>query len=107
VEKFGLDSLKTQKMNALELEVAKEKATSLGIAGKRLQSSIVEYAQSISRDDISEDERERLLDALVANINALIVQRELVGLIHDNMQWVLRTYDIPQPALAKLGVARS
>jgi hypothetical protein len=104
VQKFGLDSLKTQKMSALELEIAKEKSTALGIAGKRLQNSIVKYRQSIAHSGVTSDERERLLAAVAANIQALIVQRELVGLIHDNMKWVIETYDIPKEALAKLGV---
>jgi hypothetical protein len=93
-------------MSPLELEIIKEKSTALGIAGKRLQNSIVKYRQSLSHDGGTSDERCRLLAALAANIQALIVQRELVGLVHDNMQWVVQTYDIPKEALAKLGVVQ-
>jgi hypothetical protein len=107
LQKFGLDSLKTQKVSALELELVKEKSTALGLAGKTLQSSIVKYQQSVSRNGVTLDERDRLLAAVAANIQALVVQRELVGLIHDNMQWVVQTYDIPTEALARLGVVQS
>jgi hypothetical protein len=104
VQKFGLESLKTQKMSALALEIAKEKSTALGVAGKNLQIAIEKYRQSITDDGIASDERERLLATVAAKIQALIVQRELVGLIHDNMKWVVETYDIPKEALAKLGL---
>lgn len=104
MQKFCLDSLKTQKLSALELEFAKEKLTALAIAGKQLQISIAKYRQSISRDGATSEERGRLLATLAANIQTLIVQRELIGLTHDNIQWVVQAYDVPREALAKLGV---
>lgn len=107
MQKFGLDSLKTQKLSPLELELAKEKSTALGIAGKQLQNSIAKYRKSISRGSVTSEERGRLLAALAADIQALIVQRELVGLTHDNIQWVVQAYDVPEAALAKLGVVQS
>jgi hypothetical protein len=106
LQKFGLDSLKSEKMSALELEIAKEKSTALGIAGKKLRDSIAEYRQSISHNDVAWEERDRLLAAVLANVQALIVQRELVGFIHDNMHWINQTYDVPKEALAKLGAVQ-
>jgi hypothetical protein len=103
LQKFGLDSLKSDKMRALELEIAKEKSTALGVAGKRLRDSIAEYTQSISSAAVSSDERARLLSSVSANVQALIVQRELVGFTHDNMKWINQTYEVPEEALAKLG----
>jgi hypothetical protein len=91
-------------MNALELEIAKEKSTALGIAGKKLHDSIGKYKQSVSREGMVSDERDRLLADVVTNIQALIVQRELVGFIHENMQWINQTYDVPAEVLAKLGM---
>ena len=107
MQKFGLDSLKTQKLSALELKLAKEKSTALGLAGKQLRNSLAKYRNSISQDGVSSDERGRLLAALAADIQALIVQRDLVGLTHDNMQWVVQTFEVPKEALAKLGVVQS
>ena len=106
LQKFGLDSLKSEKMSALELEIAKEKSTALGIAGKKLRDSIAEYRQSISHNDVASEERDRLLASVLANVQALIVQRELVGFIHDNMHWINQTYDVPKEALAKLGAVQ-
>jgi hypothetical protein len=107
LQKFGLGSLKTQKLSALELELAKEKLTALAIAGKQLQKSIAKYRQSISQGSTTSDERDRRLARLAANIQALIVQRELIRLTHDNIQWVVQTYDVPREALVKLGVVQS
>jgi hypothetical protein len=107
LQKFGLDTLKTQKLSALELELAKEKLTALAIAGKQLQISIAKYRQSISQAGTTSDQRGRLLATLAANIQTLIVQRELIGLTHDNIQWVVQAYDVPGEALAKLGVVQS
>ena len=107
MQKFGLDSLKAEKISALELEIAKEKSTALGIAGKKLRESIAKYRQCISHDGADSNERDQLLVSLAANIQALIVQRELVGLIHDNMVWIIQTYDPPKEALAKLGADSS
>ena len=108
LQKFGLDSLKSEKLSALELEIAKEKSTALGIAGKRIRDSIVEYTHleythSILNAAVSSDERARLLASVSANVQALIVQRELVGFTHDNMKWIAQTYDVPEEVLAKLG----
>ena len=105
MQKFGIDSLKDEKLNALELEMAKEKSSALGIAGKELRRSIELYRQSISADAAAAGGRERLLDAVTTNIQALIVQRELVGFVHENMRWVIQTYDPPKEALLKLGIS--
>jgi hypothetical protein len=61
LQKFGLDALESEKKNALELEIAKEKSTSLGIAGKKLRDSIVKYRQSTSYNDVASQERDRPL----------------------------------------------
>jgi hypothetical protein len=103
LQKFGLDSLKSEKMSALEREIAKEKSTSLGIAGKNLRDSIAKYRQSASQNAVASEERDRLLAFVLANVQALVVQRELVGFIHDNMYWIIQTYDLPKEALTKLG----
>jgi len=103
LQKFGLDSLQSDKISALELEIAKAKSTALGIAGRRLRESILKYTQSISSNAVSSDEQDSLLAAVSENVQALIVQRELVGFTHDNMNWINQTYDVPKEALAKLG----
>jgi hypothetical protein len=92
-------------MSALELEIAKEKSTSLGIAGKNLRDSIEKYRQSTSQNAVASEERGRFLASVLANVQALVIQRELVGFIHDNMNWIIETYDLPKEALTKLGAS--
>lgn len=106
MQKFGLDSLQSDRMNALELEIVKEKSTALGIAGKRLRESIEKYTQSFESHAVSSEDRDRLLAAVSENVQALNVQRELVGLTHDNMNWIIKTYGVPPEALAKLGAVQ-
>lgn len=106
MQKFGLDTMQSEKMNALELEIIKEKSTALGTAGKRLRESIEKYTQSIANDALSSDERDRLLASVSENVQALVVQRELVGFTQDNMAWINQTYDVPKEALAKLGAVQ-
>lgn len=76
------------------------------MAGKRLRDSIAKYRQSTSHRDIAPAERELLLASVLADVQALIVQRELVGFIHDNMKWINQTHDIPQEVLTKLGAVQ-
>lgn len=102
MQKFGLDSLKSEKMTALELEIAKEKSTALGIAGKKLRDSILDYRQATSQNGVASGDVDRLLASVLANVQALIVQRELVGFIHDNVSWINQAYDVPTEILAKL-----
>jgi len=106
LQKFGLDSLQTGKHSALEREIAKEKATALGIAGEKLRNSIEIYRKAISEAAARPEDRARLLASVSANVSALIIQRELVGLIHENLQWVIQNYEIPDEVLAKLGISR-
>lgn len=88
--------------NALELEIAKEKAGSLGIAGKKLQHSIDRYHEMFPAG--ATHRRDGLAGDVADNLWALIVQREVVGLRHDNVKWVLQNYDVPEAALTKLGL---
>lgn len=101
MEKFGLDSLLPQKNNNLELEIAKEKATALGLAGKRLKQSLEAYR---SEPTTARERRESLLARVAESLSELLIQRELTGVPHENSEWVLRTFDIPPEVLVKLGL---
>ena len=102
MQKFGLDPLSKQQGGGLELEIAKEKASALGIAGKRLERSLAGYR----RAQVGCDPKalEELLSRISEHLSEFLIQRELVGLPHENLEWVLRTYDIPAQVLARLGL---
>jgi hypothetical protein len=64
LEKFGLDSLDRQKPGALELEIAKERASALGLAGKKLEGSLAQYRSSIE-DAAAPASRDELIASLL------------------------------------------
>lgn len=104
MEKFGLDVLRDQKLSALDQEIAKEKASALGIAGKKLEQLLTEYRLKIERGG-SRDQPE-LISRIAHNLSEFLIQRELAGIPHENLQWILKTYDIPEEILARLGLRR-
>lgn len=104
MQKFGLDTLQTGKATSLEREIAKEKAAALGLAGAKLRRSLATYRKSLRHDGPTAD-RDRLLAQIAEDLSALLVQREILGLVHENVAWVLKTYDIPAEALSMLGIA--
>lgn len=102
MQKFGLDSQRTQKLSVLEGEILREQATALGRAGKKLRVSIESF--SATKPTTATDER-TLIDEIAANVWELSLQREFVGMVHGNLQWIAEHYTIPREALKKLGVA--
>jgi hypothetical protein len=100
-----LDSRRANRASVLRYEIAKEQAEGLGLAGKKLQESIDRY------NDALQDGRERarhdeLLGDVAARAWALIVQRELIGFVHENQKWVVEHFAIPGAALRLMGRAR-
>lgn len=104
MQKFGLDSLIRDKHSALELEIAKEQATALGIAGNKLKESIEEYRAS-SAMPLDEDLREAQIRNISERFWALILQREFVGLVHENVDWIKKHYEIPNEVFALFGTS--
>lgn len=103
MEKFGLDSPPQQKLNALEQEIAKEKASALGITGKKLAQLLTDYRQNLRQSGAATCQ-EALISKIADNLSELLIQRELAGLPHENLEWVLKTYDVPEEVLERLGI---
>ena len=99
MQKFGLQRNSSSQYSAIELEIVKEQATVLGRAGKKLRLSLESYQQK--HDDKKTD------DALIKEISncvwELIIQREFIGFIDGNLEWVRRNYVIPEEAINLLG----
>jgi hypothetical protein len=89
-------------MNDLELEIAREQAEALGLAGKKLQESIDAFNRAARQAETSVD-HDRLLGDIASRAWALMVQRELMGFTHENLRWVLDRFDVPDGALRKMG----
>jgi DNA topoisomerase VI subunit B len=105
VQKFGLDALLHGKPSPLELEIAKERAGALGRTGRRLQKSLDVYAKELG-SRARPEKIERMVEEIAAIVFEFLTQRETMGLVHENLEWVLKTYDLPDAVLAKLGVKR-
>lgn len=102
MEKFGLDSLQSQKITALDLELIKEKASALGVAGTKLQKALDRYRFESERDWRSTNQ-DQVLEQIRNAFSELLIQRELAGLVHENVQWIASTYAVPANVLRKLG----
>lgn len=104
MEKFGLRTGAAFKNGAIELAIAKEQATALGRAGRKLRLSLEQYSKLLEKD-LATGEREVAIDEISANTWALVLQREFLGFVDGNLEWVLEHYHIPKKALNKLGSA--
>lgn len=91
-------------INALQYELMREQAGALGRAGSKLESALQNYHNFIAKFGSSDTTKiDILLDDIAAKLWALALQRELIGFHHDNIEWIRRTFDIPDAALGRLG----
>jgi hypothetical protein len=85
--------------SAIETAIAAEKAASLGIAGRRLETALRKLAAAHGEAD-----RDALIDAAADRAWAFLTQRELCGLL-DRVQ-VIADYAIPKAVIARMGARR-
>lgn len=102
MQKFGLDSLQSQKHSALELEIIKEQATALGMAGRKLRL-VIQAFETAKAHSFPEDNMDLLIHEISESVYGLILQREFIGFIEGNMEWVRKYYRIPDEAVAIFG----
>jgi hypothetical protein len=60
------------------------------------------YIQRTIQSDRPSRDQDGVAEQIAANISDLIAQRELVGLMHKHLNWVLKTYDFSDAVLMKL-----
>jgi hypothetical protein len=77
----------------LEAEMMGEQAFALGLAAKKMERALEEYAKS-NRDP-------RRTQMAADAVHNFFIQREMVGL--DNHDYVIEFYDIPSTVLARVG----
>ncbi len=104
MQKFGLQTHRTHKNTAIEVEVAREQASALGRAGKTLRLSLEAY-EKVKNANISQDDRRGHITRIYEHAWALILQREVLGFTENNIQWVKDNYVIPIESLRLLGSA--
>lgn len=86
-------------------ELAKERGDALGRTGRQLDEAIADHRRAVDAADgtVSPELLELLVDAIASRAYALIIQRESVGLLVDNLAHVRASYDIPDAAVRRLG----
>jgi hypothetical protein len=88
-----------------ELEIAQEKASSLGRLGRRLEAALAALqAFDASRVPTADGQREALLAEAGTLLWHFIVQREACGL-RDSTR-VMQDYGVPQDVRVRMGVSR-
>lgn len=102
MQKFGLQRNSSSRHSALELEIAREQASALGRAGRKLRLSLEDFQSKLDRD-LSVDQKNGLLTEIANNVWALQIQREFVGFVEGNLTWITSNYHIPDKALKMLG----
>ncbi len=105
MEKFGLRADRSARNTALELEIVKEQASALGIAGRALRLSLERYQKSFASSH-QNDDSETLMQDIADKLWALVLQREFLGFIDGNIDWVKANYHIPEAAFRKMGSKR-
>ncbi|MBU3003203.1 hypothetical protein [Paraglaciecola arctica] len=95
MQKLGIDNLQSQKLSELELEIVDMQSTSLGIAGKKLRKSIDEYEKAKTKL-FPKNNQTRLLQKVADNTYELMLQREFIGFIDGNSEWVRKHFAVPQ-----------
>jgi len=90
--------------DALRYELFREQAGALGIAGRQLCDALAAYSKHVQGGSHAGDARtEQLLDEVASKAYALILQREFVGFVHDNIEWLRTTFDLPVEVWGRIG----
>jgi len=102
MQSFGLRSHRASNNTSLELAIVKEQASALGRVGRTLRLSLERY-QAFVDTETNKASGKKLIQDISENVWALILQREFLGFIEENLEWVVANYHIPKQALQKLG----
>jgi hypothetical protein len=90
--------------NTLQYELFREQAGALGIAGRQLQDALIVYSKHVEGGGLAGQSRtEQLLDEVANKVYALLLQREFVGFVHNNMEWLSATFDLPTEIWPRIG----
>lgn len=102
MQKFGLQLNRSSRHSAVELEIVREHASALGRTGRKLRISLENYEKRRHRN-INELEEKALIQEISENVWALVLQREFLGFVENNVKWVRANYVIPDAAIRNLG----
>jgi len=78
MQKFGLQTNRSSQHSAIELEIAREQASALGRAGRKLRVSLEQY-ECRRHIGLSKNEENILIKEISENVWALMLQRFEMG----------------------------
>ena len=94
-----------QSIDALQQEIAQEKASTLGRLTREFESALAAFLAVDAKAAVPPPERRKeLLDAAADALFWFVVQREACGL--RNTEAVLRDYQVPAALRLRMGVVR-
>ena len=105
MQKFGLRTNRSARLNALELEIVREQASALGRAGRSLRLSLEAYNKALG-GELSKEEEQTQVHDIADKLWALILQREFLGFTENNIEWIKDNYRVPEQAIASVGKQR-
>ena len=91
-------------IEALQHELAEERAGALGRCGRRLEDALERFRDHEAAEGLSVAKRERLLWDLAERVEAFVVHLEACGL-RDPRQ-VLELHGVPAAVIARVGARR-
>lgn len=86
--------LSSREYSPRELEIMKERASALGRAGDQLEHALTRYELACRGTD--HEQQNNLCRVAAGKLWALVVQRELLGFVHDNERWLQESFAIPE-----------
>lgn len=90
----------------VEQEMVAEYAATLGRITAALEDAMAEWRRLDDRPDVSARDRDVVLDQVGRAAWHVLVQRESLGIGGDHLDWISRTHEVPDEALARLGTLR-
>jgi hypothetical protein len=95
-----------QKLQAVETEIARERAESLGRSTRRLRSAL-ETLRHFDAGAVTEKSREQLVSAAAEACLAYLVQREFMGLGAQDAIAIRKDFAVPMEVWNQMGAACS
>lgn len=88
--------------NEVEYELAKERSSALGQAGRQLQQALIRYQHSLQHETATT--QDEALTTVSERVYGLMLQREFLGFTDQNLSWICKQYAVPEAALKRLGM---
>ncbi len=93
---------KARQQQAVENELARERANGLGLTGQSLAKALERYEAHVASGRADGAASQELLGGIVERAHALLLQREAHGLQGGNLEWLRGSYRLPEAVIVRL-----